>query len=246
MPSNMDGSTRPLPQIIFTMQSIPTILTLPEGCPIDSIQAKVIGVFPRKEGIGKGGAPWSIQDAELADGGGNKLKIKVWNHPDISTYKGRDVIINSGKDGSIKVLHDTYKGNMTVKAELSKFATFQFLEVWNAQTNGQASAPTNTTIDVGAGVKVEVKGDPAKASVEQALDAKKTISRQANLWLACYEAALYCNSTIEAATGNPLTHDQFQSCVASIFIQSTKDGAVMPAGKYEMKKHEASAEKEPF
>lgn len=116
--------------------TIAQILALPDGTPIDSVQGHVTEVYKQRTITGGKTA----QDAKLRDGTGAEIKVTIWEHPDCSTYKGRDVIIQSNKNG-LKVKFDNYRPPGVNTLSVSKTCTFQFLEVHRAQTGG-VPAPT--------------------------------------------------------------------------------------------------------
>lgn len=134
------------------MTTIPQILTWPDQAVVDATQVVVSGVYDRKERSGAHG-PYTVQNAEVSDVAGNKMRISVWNHPDISSLKGKEVILHSnqrkGKLAGVKVKHGSYKNKnseevKTVELEVSKDGTFQYVEVYKAN-NGDSSPSTAPT-----------------------------------------------------------------------------------------------------
>jgi hypothetical protein len=111
--------------------TIAQVLTLPDGTAIDSLQGSVTEVY--KARTVSGGK--SAQDIKLRDGTGAEVKCTVWEHPELSIYKGKDVIIQSNKNG-LKVKFDNYRPPGTNTVSVSKTCTFQFLQVHHAQTGG--------------------------------------------------------------------------------------------------------------
>jgi len=129
------------------MITISQILTLPDQCPVDAVQMKITGVFPRKTNIGQ--YKTSVQNAEGQDIAGNKVRLCVWGHADIEPYKGKDIVLSSGPKGGVKVKHGKYTNKngeevKTVELEVSKSGQFQYVEVHKAQSeaSGGVSAPT--------------------------------------------------------------------------------------------------------
>src|SRR5688572_18875637 len=119
--------------------TIKEILSLADGTLLDSLQCEVKKVFKQREV--KGGK--TVQDAMVRDGTGAEVKIAVWDHPPIDTYEGRQVIIQSGPKGGLKVVLDTYNNKNINYVSVSKTGTFQFLEVHQAQTGGAGAPATN-------------------------------------------------------------------------------------------------------
>jgi hypothetical protein len=130
----------------MSVTSIPTILTLPNNCPIESVQGTIVEVYKGRNVAGGK----HVQDAKLRDGSGAEIKLTIWEHPDISTFKGRDVIIQSGPKGGLKVQLDTYRQPHVNTISVSKTGTFQYLEVHNAQTGGQGNTPAVSPNAAGA------------------------------------------------------------------------------------------------
>jgi hypothetical protein len=65
----------------MSVTSIPTILTLPNNCPIESVQGTIVEVYKGRNVAGGK----HVQDAKLRDGSGAEIKLTIWEHPDIST-----------------------------------------------------------------------------------------------------------------------------------------------------------------
>ncbi len=135
----------------MSITKITEALSYPNGTPIEAIQGQITAVYERKDmGVGKYG-PWSLQNAVLQDVGGNKIRVCVKSHPDITPFKGKEVVIH-GKEGAIKVKHDKYtpgpgKKNegveqKTIELDVSKVAQFHSVEVYNQSKPESASPAT--------------------------------------------------------------------------------------------------------
>lgn len=111
--------------------SISTALTLPDGCPIESLQAQVSEVYKQREVAGGK----IVQDALLVDGTGTQIKLCAWDHGDLSVYKGKEVILQAGLKGGLKVKVNTYKKPQVNEVSASKMVTFQVI------SSGTAPAP---------------------------------------------------------------------------------------------------------
>jgi hypothetical protein len=118
--------------------SITQILSMPPGSTVDSVQGTVVDVYKQRT-IPSGK---TVQDGKLKDGTGAEIMFSVWEHDDISTYKGREVIISGGPKSIMKVELDKFKDRNVNKLSVSRTCTFQFLEVHRAQTGTPAPAPT--------------------------------------------------------------------------------------------------------
>lgn len=118
--------------------SIAQLLQMPDQAAFDSIQGTITEVYKQRNVKGDK----TVQDAKLRDASGAEIKLSIWDHDDISVYKGREVIINAGPKGGLKVVLDTYRQPHTNTVSVSKMGTFQFLEVHRSNTGAApASAP---------------------------------------------------------------------------------------------------------
>jgi hypothetical protein len=141
------------------MQQINALKTFPSGTPIDAVQAKISKAYERKDIPNGTYGPTSVQSAVIEDAGGNKMKIKVWGHPDIAKLEGQEVVIHAGKGGKgLVVKHETYtlskgpKAGQTVThvlVEAGRTSQFQTVAVFH-QSNPQAASPAVGGGSVGA------------------------------------------------------------------------------------------------
>ncbi len=114
--------------------TIASILSLPDGCPIESLQAQVVEVYRQREVSGGK----VVQEALLRDGTGAQVKLSAWDHADLSVYQGKEVIIQAGLKGGLKVKLNTYKKPGTNEVNASKMVTFQVI------ASGAAPAPQSS------------------------------------------------------------------------------------------------------
>lgn len=124
------------------MITISQIKTFPNGTPVPAIQAKVVGVYDYKPlPDGKFG-PTSVQNIELQDASGEKIRASVWKHQDLAYLKGNEVVVQGSAKGGIKVKHGSYeKGGQLVQSidlEISGAAKFEPL---SASTQAPRPAP---------------------------------------------------------------------------------------------------------
>lgn len=114
--------------------TIAQVLAMPDKSHLDCVQGTITEVYKSRQVAGK-----SVQDAKLKDGSG-EIKLTLWDRPDHSMYKGRDVIIQAGPKGGLTVKFDGYQNKNVNTISVSAGCTFQFLEVHKAQTGTAAGS----------------------------------------------------------------------------------------------------------
>jgi len=95
-----------------------------------------------------------VQDADLADTQGNKIRINVWQHPDLKPLENTEVVVHcsdtNSRYPSVAVRHSSYVSKQgpragqtvsTVELQVTKNGQFQHLQVFHQQ-NG--TKPTET------------------------------------------------------------------------------------------------------
>ncbi len=225
------------------MHTIPEIKNFPAGAVIEAVQGKISAVYERRNINGQHG-PTTVQNAELQDGAGNKIKLSVWDHPDLTELKGKEYVLHSSQAGAkrvgVSVKHGSYTpknsdiAQKTIELTVNKKGVFQYIQVYqdmhgkqNGSTPIQSLTPTASANGAGTQGCRDVAA-PA-ASPEMVIQANAArLRKTANLWLTCYEEALYCQSVL----GGSLTPDQFQSCVASLYIQASRDNIQVEGGTF--------------
>jgi len=120
--------------------TIGSVLSLPDKCPIDSIQGLISEVYNKRDV--NGGK--SVQDAILKDGTGASIKLSAWEHGDLSVYKGKEVIIQAGPKGGLTVKLDTYKKPNVNTLSMSRLVTIQVVAGGAVSANPSPSE-TKTT-----------------------------------------------------------------------------------------------------
>jgi hypothetical protein len=177
------------------MQSIISALGFPSGTPIDTIEGRVGAVYDHTPLNTKFG-PTTVQNATLEDIAGNKIKMSVWGHADLTPLRNMDVVITSAKDGKgVVVEHTSYKNKAGIEVsgvqlKISKYGQFQKVEVWKAQNGGNPSpsasqGPSTPSQDVKSpvidaagtvkgflvsGTQQVVRGDKVGMSLKAAVD----------------------------------------------------------------------------
>lgn len=152
------------------MIKLTDISNFPDGTPIDAIQGKVTAVYPARSVTGAKGTS-TVQNAELSDVGGNKIRLTVWDHPDLNPLKDNEYVLhNNGgtRFPGIKVKHGSYvaqkdgrnhKAGDTVKTlelNVTKNGVFQHVEVYN-QSKPAGSAPAEPVSKPATGVSNETR-----------------------------------------------------------------------------------------
>jgi hypothetical protein len=227
--------------------SISEIKALEAGELVPSTKGKVIEVGKLFSGTNDKG-PWSLQTITIDDGS-NKIKAKLWNRDELAkTWKGVEVYLCcvQGEKGlhGIKAEDDTYKGattriiTVTGKAELTAADAAPAQAAPVQPPTAPVQPPTAPTAPVQppqpaptGPVQPPATAKPVRNDLH---DAKVTMNRIANLYLHSLEAATYVRGEWKEKHGTELTQDQFQACVASIFIESNRHGLarMIPAGKF--------------
>lgn len=118
--------------------TITDILQQPDKCTIDSIQGKVISVYDVRH-VAK--LNKDVTDLKMADGGGNQIKVSVWEMPNMLFYKGKEVVISAGPRGGLKVSYDDYSKRNTV--QVSKSVQFQVIQGGIPVAAPQTPVPAN-------------------------------------------------------------------------------------------------------
>ncbi len=138
------------------LQQISQILSFPDGTPIQSVMGTITAVYPSRNITSQYGTK-SVQNAELSDVGGNKLKLTVWGHQDLTASKGQEVVLSSPaglKQPAIKVKHGSYTAQKgpnagqvvkTIELTISEKATFLAPSV-----HKQANPAAAVEVDAGA------------------------------------------------------------------------------------------------
>lgn len=74
--------------------NISEINELGEGMHVDRLEALMATVFNRDQKTDKKGRPYTLQNAYLTQGA-DKIKVSFWNHPDLTGYRGKQVLLKS-------------------------------------------------------------------------------------------------------------------------------------------------------
>lgn len=161
------------------MQKITDILNFPDGTPIDAIQGRISEVYAYEKKTGQKG-PYTLQKAYIADVGGNKIKLTVWDHPDLAPLKGNEYVLhNTGgtrypgikvrigsyvatKDGQQHKAGDTVK---TLELNVTKNGCFQHVEVFNQNKPAGATPATPVSKPVEAQIGGQVGGSAQSAYI---------------------------------------------------------------------------------
>jgi len=154
--------------------TIPEIKNAADQTIVNDIQIRVDKTYDRNNVPGGKGGPTTVQNVELSDTTGNKIRASVWGHPDLKDQEGKTLILHSvnGKFGlnGVKVKHGSYVAKKdgprhkagdtvkTVELEVSKAGQFQYVVVYRGgqaanspekavpSPSGEVSAPTHTKV----------------------------------------------------------------------------------------------------
>jgi hypothetical protein len=120
--------------------TIKEVMSWPDQTPVDSIRLTITGAYEHKEKPGNYG-PYTVQNAEAVDAAGDKIRLSIWDHSDVTPLKGREVILSSSKGRGglegVRVKHGQYTPNSgpdqgkvkkTVELEVKKKGQFQGIE----------------------------------------------------------------------------------------------------------------------
>ncbi len=149
------------------MLTIPQIQNLPDKSAVDSLQGKIVAVYTREPGP----RPNSTrQNAVMADNAGNKIRMTVWDHPDLTELKGGEYVLHEtragAKSGGVSVRHNNFNNKLTPEPQTLSDAT--------GMTGPRSS------------VELQHSRPPQN-------DGAQRLSAIARLWVACYHEALSLN-----------------------------------------------------
>ena len=159
------------------MNSITQIKDWPTDAIVEAIQGRVEKTYERRTGLGKEGKA-TVQNAEFVDSGGNKIRLAVWDHPDLKPIEGKEVVLHSakggnGKFGGVAVKHGSFVAKKdgkdykagdtvpTVELSVSRLGQFQLVEVYkqgNPNSGASASSPSAGTQPASDAVKSKGMG----------------------------------------------------------------------------------------
>ena len=122
------------------------------------MQAKIVSVYPPNTMPSKFGAPGSTttrQLIELEDIAGAKIRVTVWDHPDMTEHKGKEYVFHAGKSGKgLEVRHGSFTSKQsgqtvnTVELSMSKAGQMQYVEVYKAQNPASGATPSPAATEV--------------------------------------------------------------------------------------------------
>jgi len=221
------------------MLKITEILNFPDGTPVDAVQGKISAVYPARTVTNPKGSS-TVQNAELSDIAGNKIKLTVWDHPDLTPLKDNEYVLHNTGDKrypGIKVKHGSYVASKdgrnhkvgdtvkTIELNVNKHGCFQHIEVYNQ------SKPAGATPAAPASKPVAAEPGPdVPHPYPQAVKAQGIHGATVGM---AVKAAL----DILAHNGEPITIDSIRGTayeVASEIIrlsQKLEAGRLAPEGK---------------
>lgn len=141
------------------MNYIETVKSWPSDAVVEAIQGKVVKVYDYRTGVGKEGKG-TVQNAEFQDGKGDKIKVSVWDHPDLTPLEGKEIVLHSSRGGNNKfggvaVKHGSYVAKKdglnhktgdrvaTIELSVSRLGQFHTVELYGQNnSNSGVSSPT--------------------------------------------------------------------------------------------------------
>ena len=206
---------------------------------LPKIAGTLVSIYKRHEGENDKG-PWSVQDIEI-EGQGAKVKVKVWNKPEIDRNRqGQhiEIMANEGQAGltALFVEDDTYDGKTTRILRLTKTAIVQIggSQPANNQPpaetggNGFPDAPENQPQgNVGRMNEPAARPDPPRqqSAPDPVNEAKKELGKLANLHiLATLTVEKVIAPKFKEATGREMPEDRRGASVSSLIIAGEKRG----------------------
>lgn len=132
------------------MNSIKEISQWPDDTTIEAVQGVIVEAYERRE-VNTTRGKMTVQSAEFKDAAGDTIRVSAWEHPDLSTLVGKEVIIHSVKAGNgklsgVKTRHNSYKNRKgdvvnAIEISMSKAGQFQLVEVYKQHNPDAAVAP---------------------------------------------------------------------------------------------------------
>lgn len=220
---------------------IKEILGLEAGEAIPAVRGRLKAIFEQKTGTNTNGE-WALQNGTLTDGTA-EVKITFKDRAAIPmSWRGRELLLQcvSGDKGltGVKAKDDDYKGKVTRIIYVTPSATVEELEAGPAADQPPAPAQPSSLSSEAESMPWDKRTDPkppppppeppphqaapSPKATTGAQDVKRQLNRTANLYLDCLLAGSYVREQW-GITGHTMTDEQFQSCVSSLFIQSTRD-----------------------
>ena len=94
-------------------------------------------------------------DDVLEDIAGAKIRVTVWDHPDMTEHKGKEYVFHAGKSGKgLEVRHGSFTSKQsgqtvnTVELSMSKAGQMQYVEVYKAQNPASGATPSPAATEV--------------------------------------------------------------------------------------------------
>ena len=213
------------------------------GGTIATLTGKVDEVYKRNAGVGPKG-PWTVQGLKLSEGN-DWIKVDLWNHDELSAYKGHVIKISS--DRGLQVQDNAYtdkagvtKGAGTVKISCSKGAV-----ITSPGFGDDGDAPQQTAPQAPHQVPPVAQAAPAHSGPgPNEPFVKRRQNQLANMYLLCNTAADYIYANPISAG---LTPEHYQACVSTLFIQATREGLTdhIAIGKFHKAEQHQEQEPEP-
>lgn len=201
---------------------------------LPKVAGKIVSVFKRHEGTNDKGH-WSVQDIEI-EGQGAKVKVKVWNKPEIERNdqgKHVEIMANEGKAGltALFVEDDEYNGNTTRILRTTATAIFQ-IGGKAPQGDGPNMGAVNDCLGVQSSAAPNepenqpTSKPPAQRQEPDAItETKRELMKLANLHLlATLTVEKYLAPEYKKATGREMPEDRRGASISSLIIAGERRG----------------------
>jgi hypothetical protein len=236
--------------------TIEQVIGMDKGFVIPAVTGTVKVVFPQDHKEGQKG-PYTIQNFILQDATG-EIKVGAFDHPDLSSLKGKTVTLAAGKDGRNKfggLEKDGYQnrsGEFVHQLKMTRIGRIldEATEAAHAATGTkqtyapapQAPRASHSAANQGQGTTTTTQTSPAPRG---GLSTVHAFNQLANVYLHALEAAAYVRRTAQSELGVELTDEDFRACASSLFIEANKQGIGRDVAGGAWHKHVRKAEPEP-
>ena len=200
---------------------------------IPCVRGKVKACYKRRTG-GEGDKTWSVQDMELDDGTAT-IKVKAWDHPELSQFKDRRVAVmaHDGPKGlsSVYAFDDEYQGKTSRIIKVTAAAKVE-MEDGSPPAN---NTPQSSEQPPALGEQQPRPRTPAPRqdpppggnAAEDTRRVKATVARTARLYLMNFHSAVHIVDELRKKYGKDLPEvkfDDLRQIATTMQIEAMKSG----------------------